>query len=510
MMLNYKKLKQILGLAAVLLTFSCTKDLGNYDYQEINAVDFSGIQPAYAVLVGDTLQIKPVLKFTKDATGNEDNYTYEWFGLKREQLSNVNTKITIANTKNLDMAISILPGDYKTYYVVTDKKTGVAYTTTFQLKVETAVSEGWLVLNDINGAARLDMISKIKDKYTPITDVLKTTESGLQLRGKPLDVYCYAYQYNDYGIYVSTDQSTDRVDQNTFKWKNTLNLKYEFVASIPDDFHADFFSAIQEPSVSGVSYLFAKNKVYYYLNTFSIRYGLPINLVRGETLAFNAAPFVAAAQDAETASSIAILFDTDKKRFLKHGNYESTCATIDKPSTALFDYSNVGMDLLYMEQLSFNGGEVFAVLKNATGKVFLARFNPFNGIQSYFEEIAIPEIAHAEHFAVNPAYGYLFYTVGSKVYEYDTSLKTTKLMLDKGTEKISLMKFHKFGQKGPLKPYYDSRKDQLMVCSYDPAKPATQNGTMELYKVPNLNESLSLGESYPGFGKIVSVSYRER
>lgn len=510
MILSYKKLKQTALLALLFMASSCTKDLGNYEYQEINAVDFSGIEPSYSVLVGETLQIKPVLKFTKDNTGNEDNYTYEWFGLKRELLSNISTKVAIANTRNLDQPITILSGDYKVHYVVRDKKTGVSYTSIFQLKVETSVNEGWMVLNDVNGLGRLDMISKIKDKYTPIIDVLKATESGLQLRGKPLDVYCYAYQYSDYGIYVSTDQSTDRVDQNSFKWKNTLNLKYEFVASIPDNFHADFFSAIQEPGVAGVSYLFAKNKVYYYLNTFSIRYGLPINLVKGETVAFNAAPFVAAAQDASTASSIAILFDTEKKRFLKHGNYESTSSTMASPSNPLFNYNNIGMDLLYMEQVSFNGGEVFAILKNPSGKVFLARFNPSNNLQSYFEELAVPDIANAEHFAVHPAYGYLFYSIGSKVYEYDTSLRTTKLMLDKGTEKISLMKFHKFAQRGALKPYYDSRKDQLLLCTYDPAKPAAQNGTFELYTVPNLNAALSLGESYTGFGKIVSVSYRER
>ncbi|WP_316822260.1 PKD-like family lipoprotein [Pedobacter gandavensis] len=503
-------MKQIVLLAVLLLTFSCTKDLGNYEYQEINAVNFSGIEPLYTVLVGETLQIKPVLKFTRDESGKEDDYTYEWIGFKIETTANATTKFVIANTRNLDQSIGLLPGDYNVHYAVKDKRTGVSYRSVFKLKVETSLNEGWLVLNDVNGQARLDMVSKIKDKYKNITDVLKVAESGLSLRGKPLDVYCYAYNFSEYGVYVSTDQSTDRVDQNTFKWKNTLNLKYEFVASVPDDFHADFFSAIKEPSAYGTSYLFARNKVYFYQSTQSIRYGLPINLVKGEINTFKAAPFVTVAQDPSTLNAVAIMFDVDKKRFLRHGNNENTSSTMANPTNLLFNYNNVGMDLLYMEQVTFNGGEVFALLKNSAGKVFLARFNPTNGIQSYFEEIAVSEISNAEHFAVHPGFGYLFYTIDSKVYEYDTSLKTTKLMLDKGTEKISLMKFQKFAQKGSLRPYNDSRKDQLLLCTYNPAQAADQNGTMELYNVPNLNAALTLGESYTGFGKIVSVSYRER
>jgi hypothetical protein len=163
-----------------------------------------------------------------------------------------------------------------------------------------------------------------------------------------------------------------------------------------------------------------------------------------------------------------------------------------------------------MEYSPFNGGDVFAILKGGDGKIFLARFNLTTAIQTYYGEITGAEIGNADKFAVNPTYGYLFYSAGSKVYEYDMSLKSSKLMLDKGAEKISLLKYQKFVKGGSTRPYYESRKNQLMVCSYDPALPAERNGKMELYTVPSLNGDLTLGESYSGFGKIVSVSYRER
>ncbi|MNL08595.1 hypothetical protein D3C87_1293220 [compost metagenome] len=168
------------------------------------------------------------------------------------------------------------------------------------------------------------------------------------------------------------------------------------------------------------------------------------------------------------------------------------------------------MDLVHMEYSPFNGGDVFAILKNPAGKIFLARFNAVTGIQNYFEEIQSTDIGVAEKFAVSPVYGYLFYSAGGKVYEYDTSLKTSKLMINKGAEKISLLKFHEFAKGGSSKPYYQSRRNQLMVCSYDTTLPADKNGKMELFEVPSLNGDLVKGETYSGFGRIVSVDYRER
>jgi hypothetical protein len=114
------------------------------------------------------------------------------------------------------------------------------------------------------------------------------------------------------------------------------------------------------------------------------------------------------------------------------------------------------------------------------------------------------DIGKAEQFAINPDFGYIFYNVGSKVYEYDMFQKRSKLMVDKGVDKISLMKFQQV--------FMRSTKDvsnKLVVCSYNPGSPA-ESGKMELYNVPNLNADLSLTASYTGFGKIVSVSYRER
>lgn len=495
----------MLLLLMLFTAAACRKDKGNYEYQEVNVVSFGGIKASYSALLGDKFKLQPELKFSKDNGADENQYTYEWW-VTGSTLPGEQKKV-LSTERNLEMVLQLAPGTYRVYYQVTVKDTGVTYRTSFTLKVETSIFEGWMALSDVNGQARLDMISKIDDKYTLIADVLAFSGSELSLKGKPLNVSCYSYQSGIYGIYISTDQSTNRIAPNDFTWKNTYNLSYEMVAKVPADFHADFLAPIKEDG--GTSYFYAAGNVYFYYDLYQINYSLPINLVKGETLPFKTAPFLAVALNKGTFEANATLFDTDKKRFLRHSANESNVTTF--AAGKLFDFNNVGMDLAYMQYSPYNGGEVFAVLKNPAGKIYLARFNAFSGVQTYFSELTGAEgLANADKYAVSPVYGYLFYAVGGKVYEYDTSLKSAKVMINKGAEKITVLKFHEFGITGSSRPQYQIRKNQLLICSYDPALAADKNGKLELYNVPSLNADLTLVESYSGLGKVISVDYRER
>jgi len=502
-------LKYTVLFSAALFISSCSKDLGNYSYQDINEVNFGKIEDSYTVLLGAHLNINPELHFTQPGQSQETDYSYEWFAIN----NNVNTlpgdkRKNLATTKKLDIDVQIPPGLYTVHYKVTDKKTGVSFTRQFSLKVETIIYEGWMVLNDIQNTGRLDMISMINNQFTPLHDILKTSGSQFQLKGKPLDVYCYPFMRNDYGIYISTDQGTNRINPESFAWKDTYNLKTEVLGKVDEKFHADFFSAT--PEEPGVSYMYSQGNVYYYFGVFQIFYGIPINIAYGEAIPFRAAPFIPAVRNFGAYPSSAVLFDMDKKRFLQHGNRTSYVLPFAKSNSTLFDFDNVGMDLEYMTYSTYNAGDVFAVLKNNNGKRYLARFNCISGTQSYFEEIKAQDIDKATNYAVSPVFGYLFYSVGGKVYEYDLSLKTSKLMLDKGSEQISLLKFQYFTDTWPEKPAYTELAKQLIVASYNPAGLPTSNGKIEFFNVQGLNGPLKLVNKFEGFGKVVSISYRER
>jgi hypothetical protein len=120
-----------------------------------------------------------------------------------------------------------------------------------------------------------------------------------------------------------------------------------------------------------------------------------------------------------------------------------------------------------------------------------------------------PDIDKATHFASSPELGYLFYSVGGKLYEYDPFLQQSFLMLDKGSEEITYIAFQKFFNPN----YYDKYTEfgnLLTVGTQNPAGSEGSNGTLTQYTVPPINKPLQVKNTFTGFGRIVSVSYRER
>ncbi|UMB52502.1 hypothetical protein MKD41_09120 [Lutibacter sp. A64] len=75
-MLNKIKYPTILYIIAFSIMLSCSEDLGNYGYKEINEVNIEGLENEYTGLLGQPFEIIPTLNFTKDSDENEDDYEY--------------------------------------------------------------------------------------------------------------------------------------------------------------------------------------------------------------------------------------------------------------------------------------------------------------------------------------------------------------------------------------------------------------------------------------------------
>ncbi|SMC64813.1 PKD-like family lipoprotein [Pedobacter africanus] len=503
----FTKIHTYLIALAIILAYSCKKDLGNYDYKSVNEVQqFGGVNDTTAVY-GSQFTIKPILSFTADNGADTTKYSYEWAYVGPNGLGG-DKMFVLATTRNLNVKMTLVARAYTFYYGVTDKASGVKYRKKFTLTVQNEINEGWFLMTDVNGTARLDVISRKSDgSFVNIIDLLKVTESGLTLKGKPVMAYTYPTglligpDAISYGLYLGTDQGTTKIDPNTYKWTKTMDLSYEMFGEIPVGFYAQAMKARNNSS----AYMLGKGNVYLYDRPVNVYYATPINYIDAEKKGFTAAPFLGS--DETSPVLPLILYDSDNRRFVKHSGTAASCTTLPEPAAdkKLFSFST-GMDLLYMEFVRFNGTEVFAILKQPTGtKRFLARFNISSNEQSYYAEILATDFDKAEQYAISPDLAYVFYNVGSKVYEYDIFLKTTKLVVDKGTNRVSLIKFHVFRS---TTKYPEGNK--LIVCSYDPALPEGINGKMELFTVPPLNADLQLYKSFSGFGKVQSLTYRER
>ncbi len=504
----------LFAMATCLLS-ACSKDLGNYEYQEINDGQITDIADSYSSLRGAVLSIKPTLLFTQDDGSDTTKYTYSWSIINQSSLPI--TKTLIAKTKLLNWPVSISASTtaYTLLYEVKEIKTGLIFRKSTFLNVTTNIADGWLVLNDINGEARLDFLNYISatGDFQAYTDVL-STQSTLKLNGSPKFVYFwnrrdpYSFAIHK-AIAVGTDQATNIINTQDGTFSNFANISKMMSSYSPPPYYAQ---NIVSQASSYLAYLYDSNGELFFENaTLQNSWGTRVNKTSA-AVNFKISPFYAEAY--KNSTTYALLFDLDNKRFMEHKS-SNTSSSVPVPKGNVYsdnnvDPGNLNMDLMYMASTPALGSRTYAVLKNSSDELFLTTIqcNATTFTPLTWDKISTaPEMINATQFAIDPNEGYLMYLVGSKVYRYNISDKTNVMVVDMGSRKVSLIKYHKLTQLTTAARYVEYA-NKLIVCSYDEANP-TVTGKMDLYNVPNLNNAVSLYKSFTGFGKIVSISYRE-
>nr|WP_162988712.1 PKD-like family lipoprotein [Pedobacter schmidteae] len=495
-------------LVALTLS-SCRKDLGNYNYHDINNAAITNIDESYTSLTGQALVIKPTLKFTKDESNDTTKYRYQWFVLADS--SGYVVKKNIGKYRDLIWQVSLpsLNRKYQAFYQVTEKSTGLSWRKSFDLWVNTNISDGWLVLSEVNEKSRLDFYNYITadGSFQYYTDIL-TTMTNLALKGKPKLLY-FCNRRDPFSsviarsIFVGTDQESFIVNTGN----NTFNTYVTLASTINGYSPPPYYAQKVINQGSYLTYLLdSQGQLFFENATQNASFGVRVNrLSNGELIKMS--PYFSAPLGG--VGAYAVIYDVDKKRFLEHKGI-STASAVPATSSTLFDPGNIGMELLYMEASNALSGQTFAIFKNNDGKIFLARIvcsaSSFNPVA--FDEITTaPEMSGASQFAVDPAEGYIMYLVGSKVYRFNPFDKSNSMVVDLGSRKVSLMKYQKMVY-NPSNVRYAEYAKKLIICTYDEANP-TASGKMELFNVPNLNGAVTPYKTFDGFGKIVAVSYRE-
>ncbi len=100
--------RYLLMALAIVSAASCSRDLGNYDYRNLDEPVISGIEENIERLTQEQLAISPVI------TGglSEDSYDYEWKTIDKNGESE---GIIIGQEKNLDYKVILSPGEYALY-----------------------------------------------------------------------------------------------------------------------------------------------------------------------------------------------------------------------------------------------------------------------------------------------------------------------------------------------------------------------------------------------------------
>ena len=174
-----KFLKSILLPALIVLAFySCSKDLGNYDYNDANVItistDMANVDPrviinndSIVIKQNDSLRVNILISQTKPS----DELAYEWMITQSAATIANPPQHVVGNAAQLRTKIMLPPNLYKLVVKVTDKKTGVSFYKFYWLNVDTSPwgSEGWVVLQDQAGQGSDISVITTRDGTTPGT-----------------------------------------------------------------------------------------------------------------------------------------------------------------------------------------------------------------------------------------------------------------------------------------------------------------------------------------------------
>lgn len=135
-----KTLNKILALA-LLIGAGCSKDLGNYEYTEVNTYSISDIRTGlsvarnYNVVMGQHLRIEPTIESAQE--DSNPDLSYLW----------IIEKDTVSRERVLNYQVDLPIALHQAQFVLIDNKTGLRNAVPFGISVTSPYGRGYFFLN---------------------------------------------------------------------------------------------------------------------------------------------------------------------------------------------------------------------------------------------------------------------------------------------------------------------------------------------------------------------------
>ena len=287
-------MKKWLFILGVLLWTSCFDDKGNYDYIDLGGLTVDGIitdQWYELFAYSDTLKIPIEIHSTRYTEG-EEPYTYEWKFMSQSSQTwderNEPIDYTVSREKNLAIVPQLTAGEYFGFFIVTDTILGLQEKVDFFVRLRTTVSEGWMILCEEKGEARLDWIMNLTEAEERISrNIWKGNNFKL---GKPYGLSYARTRPKMSNRYVFTENGTFNLDGEDAHVGEENDVRWIFGDS-PDIVHGRAAEVAfargnkLDMIITRDGNLYARNP----LSTGDI-YGFPIN-VTSDGQRFEVAPY---------------------------------------------------------------------------------------------------------------------------------------------------------------------------------------------------------------------------
>lgn len=402
-----KKLLTGILAAMVLVSTSCYKDKGNYDYSMPEEPIVTNIDSVYSVFIGDSLKVSPVVSFS-----NKARLSYEWRIAVPSELGG-----RTYTGPELKMVFGLPPGRSNVRLAILDSTNGLKYFYDFVIEGKTAFSTGTTLLTLDGGKSKL---SFIKPDGTVVPNVFEVVNNR-SLPDGPLQVVPMYHQYINGGIYlgywITASQESEGgvfLDPNTFKELRTLKNNFFTPPATVNPGHI-FSSPNGTPEGVINGKLYAGASQTFYLSPVYGYFGVP---AAGDYQAFRKCLL-------NPAFPFYLGYDVNRKQFIGFTNFGSPSyvgTNYQVVGNAGFNPYNVGLDLINIEQVNANDGYAFG--KAADGTIYELKYTM--GFIGIIQMTPVYKRAFAQQSLITPETKWqatpaqiFYFTSGDKIYRYN-------------------------------------------------------------------------------------------
>ncbi|GAF05207.1 PKD-like family lipoprotein [Saccharicrinis fermentans] len=386
---------------------SCIKDDGDYDYIELNGVDFSNLPTEQNAIIGSNVVIYGDI--ITDIP--EEDRSYAWYIPALG--SGAWVADTISTDKDLNMLTSLSPGLQNLVYSVYDTKHDVRYNKPIELYVVTPFSQGWAILKEKDGLAEFDFISEITEDH--VVDVFENV-AKVSLTGTPINI---GFNWNTYlgwnQMFICTSEGGAYFDGISMKLDTYITDRFNSTNSLEFPFTA---SGINDRTDSYGWPMLAGGKLY----------AKPGRYLEDGWWEFPAEGDYYITDKFAASAAHVVYFDEKNKRYVVNAMngyymdyYKLIPTVMIDPDNDLFDPGNLNMDCMYMEQVR-STYQVISVLKDDSGTYYLQRFMSswYNGFESYANiELAPGLVDDNSQYANDNVYDFTYFSQGNKLHRYN-------------------------------------------------------------------------------------------
>lgn len=471
----------------ILVATGCQKEQ-HFKYARLNEVSITTDDSSFTVTQLDTLRIKTRITESRPEGAA---FTYEWNATA--ELAGGGATVVLSRKKDLDTVIALSPGDYFLRYIVTDLKTGIASMMQYDLLVNGAFYEGWLVTSNKAGKGMLSFIRMDNTVFlSPAEDV-----NGAHYEGKALSASAGVIDELKQVIYF-TDKGAYRFDANDFRQNGVTTSLFPGGKTFgPRPYYGLSGNATDQYIIDDGALYGALAPLFVTVDdigTFSDRFP-------GEYQMF---PYVITS----TSQFACYFYDNRNKRFMTATYLSRTVNPASGNNPASFNMANVGKTMIACDYGV--SGEFYCVMKDDAGYYLYSvttNTPPYAGIAQPFSNS--PDLDKAVAFAASSLLKQVYYAADNRIYLYDVLANSSRLIYEfPAGGKIKDLKMYK----RVYRNFNTTPNDPMFNKRIAVAVNNGTNGEVYYFDLNTLGDIVNntYSQKFTGFGEIVHLDYRNR